>query len=144
MSEEEFLQMGKDLKQVIDEKLIMIVEVKGEAAGFMISLPDLNQIIKNMKNGKLLPFNWLKIFTQWKKINRLRVITLGVKHKYRNLGLASILFMKGQEVILNSKKYTEAEFSWILEDNLLMNKPLLLIKAEVYKKYRIFEKRVSL
>ena len=36
--------------------------------------------------------------------------------------------------------FREAEFSWILEDNAKMNKTTTLVKARLYKVFRIYEK----
>ena len=44
---------------------------------------------------------------------------------------------------LKINKFEEAEMSWILEDNLNMNKPLITMGAKPYKTYRIFEKSVQ-
>ena len=40
------------------------------------------------------------------------------------------------------KKITGGEASWILENNEMMNKGLLNLKATAYKRYRIFEKKI--
>ena len=36
--------------------------------------------------------------------------------------------------------YNECEASWILEDNIEMNKPLIRMGFEAYKTYRIYSK----
>lgn len=137
MTPEEFRHTAKDLKMVVDPNLVLFVEIDGENAGFAVALPDLNQVLKHIPSGKLLPFGVFKLLRPGKYINRMRVITLGLKEKYRKMGLETLLYRKLSE---NSQpKYQEAEMSWILEDNLMMNKPLIRL-GEVYKKYRIFEK----
>jgi hypothetical protein len=40
------------------------------------------------------------------------------------------------------KGYTKVESSWILEDNEMMNRAALMLGAEVYKTYRMYEKQV--
>ena len=141
MSDEEFFHTAKDLKSIVDPNLIIFVEVKGETAGFIVALPDFNQVFKNIPSGKLLPFGIFKLLRSKNYINRCRVITLGVKEQYRNLGLGPILYNRAHQKIIEAG-YSEIEMSWILEDNLPMNKPLQLMGADPYKTYRVFEKEL--
>lgn len=140
MSKNEFYNTAKELKNVVDQDLILFVEVKGQPAGFILSLPDYHQVFKKIPNGKLLPTGILKLLRAKKYINRIRVITMGVKAKYRKMGLASLMYKQMQLEVLNKEKLVEAEMSWILENNMEMNKPMHMIGADLYKKYRIFEK----
>jgi hypothetical protein len=38
--------------------------------------------------------------------------------------------------------YQKAEMSWILENNMMMNRGIRFLGGEVYKTYRLYEKRV--
>jgi hypothetical protein len=107
---------------------------------FIVCLPDYNQIFHTIPNGKLLPTGILKLLFGKKKINRVRVITIGVKKDYRRLGLETLLYVEAKNAIASKKRFSHLEMSWILEDNLNMNKPLLRMGASPYKTYRIFEK----
>lgn len=139
MTDEEFRHTAKDLKSVIDERLIIFAEVKGEPAGFIVGLPDLNQVFKKIPTGKLLPTGIFKILNFKKHVTRMRVPTLGVKAKFQKYGLASMLYLRCRDEGLKAG-YKEWEASWILEDNTNMNKPLIRMGAKPYKTYRIFEK----
>jgi hypothetical protein len=140
MGWDEFNATAKELKQVVDENLILFAEVNGEAAGFIVALPDFHQVFARIPDGKLLPFGIFKLLTGEKHVNRVRVITMGIKEEYRKLGLASLLYYKTHENIKNVGKYKEIEMSWILENNKDMNKPLITMGADPYKKYRIYSK----
>lgn len=52
MDREEFHHMAKDLKLAIDPQLCLIAEVQGKPVGFALALPDINQAIKKVENGK--------------------------------------------------------------------------------------------
>ena len=52
--------MAKSLKPLIDPDCVAIVELDGRPIGFGIALPNLNELIADF-NGRLLPFNWLKL-----------------------------------------------------------------------------------
>lgn len=139
MSKEEFRHMAQELKTVANPRFILIAEVAGEAAGFLVCLPDYNQVFKQIPNGSLFPSGLFKLLTPKKRINRVRVITLGIKKKFRMIGLESLLYIKIQEEVLQAGTYTESEMSWILEDNLNMNKPLIRMGADPYKRYRLYK-----
>ena len=142
LTEKEFIHTANDLKQIVDENLIMYAMVNGEEAGFIVVLPDYNQVFKRIPNGRLFPTGIFKLLTGKRHIKRVRVITMGVKEQYRKLGLASLLYHKMHQN-LKEVGYKEAEMSWILEDNLNMNKPLQVMGAKPYKTYRIFEKSLE-
>jgi hypothetical protein len=61
-----------------------------------------------------------------------------VVEEYRASGLAAGFYAA---LIRNARKlgYGDCEMSWILEDNILMNRSLELMGARRYKTYRIYE-----
>lgn len=142
MIKDEFFTMAKDLKTVADEKLILLCFVEGKAAGFIVALPDFNQVLHKIPSGKLLPFGFITALQAKKYMTGVRVLTMGVKKDFRKLGLETILYHRCHENIKSYKQYKDIEMSWILEDNLNMNKPLLRMEAVPYRKYRIFEKGI--
>ncbi len=142
MTDEEFLHTAQDLKMIIDERLINIVYVDNEPAGFIICLPDFNQVMKEIPSGKLLPTGIFKLLRPKKYINRCRVITLGVKQKFRRYGLETLLYSKMHKT-LREFRYQDAELSWILEDNVNMIKPIMRMGASPDKTYRLFEMEIS-
>ena len=91
MNHKEFIYTAQEMKPVVDPRLCLIAEVKGEPAGFSLTLPDVNQALKPMR-GKLFPFGWLKFILGKRKINRSRVITLGVKKKFQRLGIDAFFY----------------------------------------------------
>lgn len=142
MTKEEFLHTAKDLKQVLDEDLIIFAEVDGKAVGFGVALPDLNQALIKVKNGKLFPFGLWHILNAKKYITRFRVITLGILPEYRKLGLGALLYLKLYDEA-KAKGYVEAEASWILESNKDMVNAMEKMDGVHYKTYRIFERPLA-
>lgn len=141
MTEKEFQHTADDFKKIVDPDLVFIAFVDDEPAGFILGLPDYNPIFKKM-NGRLFPAGIFK-FLYYTKVNRiirrLRVLTMGVVHKYQKLGLDAIFFVD----IYNAGRrngYHSAELSWILESNTLMVKAAENMGAKLYKKYRVYEK----
>lgn len=144
MTKEEFYHTAKDLKSIVDPNLIQFAMVGGIEAGFILTLPDLNQVFKTIPHGKLTPISLFKILTAKKRINRVRVITLGVKKEFRKLGIETLLYKYNHIAIQKNPRIKNIEMSWILENNLEMNKPLIRMSGSPYKRYRILEKTLNI
>jgi len=138
MTDDEFNFMAKDMKMILDPDFCYIAEHNGKAVGFSLSIPDMNQVFIKIKKGRLLPTGIFKLLLNKGKINKVRVITLGVVEGYRKMGIEACFYARN---ILTAKKknISSAEASWILENNEMMNKAMLNINAEPYKRYRMYE-----
>ena len=137
MSKEEFKLQGKEMKQILKPDLVLIGEVEGRAVGFALALPDINQALKPAQ-GKLLPTGLIKILYYQRLVKSVRVLALGVVEEYRASGLAAGFYAV---LVRNARKlgYGDCVMSWILEDNVLMNRSLEVMGAKRYKTYRIYE-----
>jgi GNAT superfamily N-acetyltransferase len=134
---EEFGWLARDMKQILAPELCLIGEVDGEPAGFALALPDINRALK-AAGGSLFPFGLIKILYHRRKIRRLRILALGVVERHRTAGVAAAFYA---ELFRQATRlgYEEAESSWVLENNILMNRSLEALGAERYKTYRIYE-----
>jgi len=141
MTDAEFDHLAKDLKPVVDPRLVIIAEKAGEPVGFSLALPDINRaLIKT--NGRLLPFGLLKILYHARKIRSVRVITLGVVRKLQTVsGIGAALYMETYRRGI-AAGYVDGEFSWTLENNIPINRGMELLGAKIYKRYRIYEKAI--
>jgi GNAT superfamily N-acetyltransferase len=138
MSKEEFFLMGKDMKQILKPELVLLGEVGDRVVGFALALPDVNQALKPA-NGSLFPTGLLKILYYQRLVKSVRVLALGVVEEYRASGLAAAFYAT---LVQNARKlgFGNTEMSWILEDNVLMNRSLEVMGAKRYKTYRIYER----
>ena len=137
MSKEEFVWMGKEMKQILKPDLVLLGEVGGRVVGFALALPDINQALKPAA-GRLFPTGLLKILYYQRLIKNVRVVALGVVDEYRASGLAAGFYAT---LVRNARKlgFSDCEMSWVLEDNVLMNRSLEVMGAKRYKTYRIYE-----
>ena len=137
MTREEFIVQGKDMKQILKPDLVLIGEVGDKVVGFALALPDVNQALKPAQ-GSLFPTGLVKILYYQRLIKSVRVLALGVVGEYRSSGLAAGFYAT---LVRNARKlgYGDCEMSWILEDNVLMNRSLEVMGARRYKTYRIYE-----
>ncbi len=137
MTRDEFLLMGKEMKQILKPDFVLIGEKAGRVVGFALGLPDINLALKHA-HGSLLPTGLLKILYYQRLVRDIRVLALGVVEEYRASGLAAAFYAT---LWRNAKRlgFGRCEMSWILEDNVLMNRSLIAMGAKRYKTYRIYE-----
>ncbi len=140
MTDEEIDSMAKRLKPLIVSELAIMAEVDGKPAAFMLTVPDYNQVLARL-NGKLGPLEIIKFLWYSRKISDIRVIIMGVKEEYRRKGIEGLLYLESFKVA-QRKGYARTEMSWILEDNVLMQKGCELMGGKLYKQYRIYEKHI--
>ena len=140
MTDAEVDFMAERLKPLLMEGLIWLAEAGPEPVAFLLAMPDYNVALKPLAGRLLTPriFGFIPYLLGWKRPNRTRVLTLGVKEAYRAKGLESALLIEGLRVGFEAG-VTESEASWILEDNVMMCRMLEAIGGRVYKRYRIYE-----
>jgi len=137
MTDREFNHLAVSLKQVVDPELCLIAEIRGEPAAFSLALPDLNQVLIRL-NGRLFPFGIFKFMYYKRKIDALRIITMGVLKKFRHQGIDSCLYYEAYRRAL-AKGIWRGEMSWILENNTVMNRIVENLGFRIYKKYRLYD-----
>ena len=136
--------LAKSLRPLLDPRLVRIIERNGEAVGFLIGLPNLNEAIRDL-GGKLLPFGWAKLLWRLKVagLKTARVLLMGVKRSAAQGVLGSVLpFLLIDAVRKEGARmgFTHVELSWILEDNMPMRRINESLGGVAYKTYRIYEK----
>jgi len=146
-TDSEIAVAGKKLKPIVREDLIKIAEVDGEPVAFMMTLPNMNEKLKDY-GGSLWPFNWAKILWWLRKpyCDIGRVPLMGVKKKYQSTRLASQLAMMLIEYIrrdiVPNYGATRGEFGWVLGSNGPMNSVGEAVGGTINKIYRIYQKQL--
>jgi len=144
MTETEVKHMGKELRPIINPELTCFAEIDGEAAGFLVCVPDVNSMLHGL-DGKLLPFGWAKLLWRMKVRGptTARVMLMGVRKKYsagllgQFLPFRLIYFI---EAYLKKSSIEQVEMGWILEDNKPIRRLIERVGGKAYKKYQVFEK----
>jgi GNAT superfamily N-acetyltransferase len=141
----EIAYAGKKLKPIVFEDLIRIAEVDGEPVAFMMTLPDLNEKLRDF-NGSLLPFNWAKLlwWLRAPKVRTMRVPLMGVLKKLQSSRLASQLAFMMIEYIRRSAVAdygaTHGDFGWVLASNGPMKSVGEAVGGTIDRVYRIYSK----
>ena len=148
LTDDEIAYAGKKLKPIIVDDLVKIAEVDGEPVAFMITIPDLNEMIRDL-NGRLLPFGWAKLLWRLHKVTtrRVRVPLMGVRKSHQGgrmaTQLAFMLIEFTRRVCINKYGINIGEFGWVLEDNQGMMSIAQLPGAEINHTYRIYQKALA-
>jgi GNAT superfamily N-acetyltransferase len=145
LTDAEIAYVGKKLKTIVREDLIMVAEYDGEPVAFMMVYPDLNEQLIKM-GGTLWPFNWAKLlwWLRKPKARTMRVPLMGVVKRLQSSRMASQLAFMMIEHIRQAavKNYggVRGEIGWILDDNQGMNAIASTIGAVSNKDYWLYEK----
>jgi ribosomal protein S18 acetylase RimI-like enzyme len=143
MTAKEIHFMAGRLKPLLYEGLAYLMEAPGETVGFLLAMPDYNQAFKHL-NGRLLSpglVRALPYLLQWKTPDIVRVITLGVKAKYRGRGIEAAMLCHGLRTGFKAG-FKSVEASWVLEENAAVQRVIELFGGKVYKTYRIYGKEL--
>jgi len=136
LSASEANALGNDLLHFMDEKLIWIAEHDRRPAGFILAVPDVNEILADL-NGRLFPFGALRLIMKRSRIRRIRVMALAVLPEYRSLGIEALLIDKVRARVMD-KPYEGAEFSVVNENNARMHHILTRFGFSIVSRYRLY------
>ena len=147
LSEAETDQMAKQLRMLLNERMIWFAEFEAQPVGFIVALPNLNEAIRDL-DGRLLPFGWAKLLWRLKvaSVRSARVPLMGIRRSFSHGLLGSLVpFLLIDAVRRESRKlgYRSTELSWILEDNGPMRAIIEAIGGVAYKTYRIYAKDLA-
>jgi hypothetical protein len=137
MTEAEIDFFAKTMKPLVVPDLVLFAYWGEEPIGFAVSLPDYNHVLKRL-NGRVGLLGILKFLYFTRKIGMIRVMLLGVKQAFQKKGAEALLYIETFRRGIQ-KGYHRAECSWVLEDNVLMQRGLEAIGGKRYKTYRIYE-----
>lgn len=146
-TQEEFLTIGKELLMVVPSNFIQIADIDGEAAAFIVLLPDINEAAADL-NGRLLPFGWAKLLWRLKVgfPKGSRIPLMGVRQKYQNTifgpAMAYMLVDAAFKVGL-AKGLDRVEMSWILEQNKGTRNIIEKFGSKIIKRYRMYQKALG-
>ncbi len=111
----------RQMKPIMDERLIWFAYYEEEPIAFLVSIPDVNQWLKHV-NGRLnflgkLKFLW---YRRTVTVERLRIIVMGCKQKYQNKGIESALVRSLREEVVPRNTWKGVELSWVGDFNTKM------------------------
>ncbi|NNE36238.1 MAG: hypothetical protein HKN13_13445 [Rhodothermales bacterium] len=144
MTQAEFSQLTHEMKQVVDPRIVYIVEDNGTPVAFSISLPDMNIALKEVPDGKLFPTGLPKLLARAKfgGISEVRTLLMGVRLAWQGKGLDALM---NHAIIHEGPRfgYSGCEMSWVLDANSKLINTLVNINSVKDKEYAMYEMRFS-
>ena len=132
----------KQMKPIMDRRLLYFGFYRGEPVSFFLSLPEINQIFKYV-NGKLdwigkLKFIWHSLL----KTNRKAFgILFGVTPEHQAKGLDGAMVIASRKVLQDEyKRYDEYEMNWIGDFNPKMINIVAQVGATINKRHATYRK----
>ena len=144
----EIAYAGKKLKPIIHPQINLIAEVDGKPVAFMLTLPDINDVLRKV-NGRLWPLGWLRLLRWMRKPSGagMRVPLMVVRRELHNSRLASqlafMMISQIREVAIAEYQTKRAEIGWILDDNQGMKAIADAIGSTVNREYAIYERSLA-
>lgn len=141
ISEEQADNLMKNMKPIIDPKLIWFAYYKSEPVGFFVAIPDINQLIIKFMNGKLTL--WGKLLFAWRKMRKqcktMFGIVFGVAPEHQRKGVEIALIVAAKYSIQKEgMPYEELQMNWIGDFNPKMMRVAEQIGAKVYKTHHTY------
>jgi hypothetical protein len=147
LTDDEIAYAGKKLKDVVYEDLVRFAMIDGETVAFMMTLPDLNEKLREF-DGSLFPFNWARLLWWMRKpkVQTMRVPLMGVVKRLQSSRTASQLAFMLIEYIrrdaIDVYGATHGDFGWVLASNAGMNSVGEAVGGTIDKTYRIYQKMI--
>lgn len=132
----------KQMKPIMDRRLLYFGFYKGEPVSFFLSLPEINQLLKHV-NGKLDIRGKIKfLFHQLMRTNRKAFgILFGVVPEHQAHGLDGAMVLNSRQVLQDDyKRYDEYEMNWIGDFNPKMIVVVEQVGGKVCKRHATYRK----
>ena len=142
-TEEEFSHIINNMRLIMDKGLFIFLYIKNEPAAFFGGVPNVIENltpIGNFRHIELL--RALKLIMFKRRPKGFRLGYLGVKSKFRRLGLDGVMLWK-QKIYARKRGYEYCDIGWILDDNEMAIRLVEKMGANPSKTYRIFEKSIG-
>src|SRR5208283_1250080 len=86
LSDNEMRDIQKNVMEFADPDMAFFIYYEDEPAAFCLIFPDINPLLKRL-NGRIGLMGLLKFLLYRREINGLRLLMLGIKEKFRQMGL---------------------------------------------------------
>jgi hypothetical protein len=137
---EEIRSEFQTLVQFMDADLVYIARSGKEPIGFVVGLPDYNQVLKRL-NGRLFPLGWAKYLWYKRRITGARVFIQFVVPQFRNKAVNGAIYHRLM-VEARKKGYKYGEGSAIAEMNKESIRSVEGAGGRLYRTYRIYRKEL--
>ena len=144
MTNAEFDQLVAELKQIVVPGMVFFVEHEGTPVAFSISLPNINQALRQVDDGRLFPTGLPKLLLNATYgIYEVRMPLMGVRKAFQGKGLDALLVLRTIEDG-PPQGFDACEMSWVLDTNDRLKNHVESLGAVVDKEYALYERPLAL
>ncbi|QSE98360.1 hypothetical protein [Fulvivirga lutea] len=132
----------KQMKPIIDEKIIWFGYHNNEPIAFYINLPEVNQIFKYV-NGKLDWIGKLKfVYHKWRKsCNKMLGLVFGIAPEHQGKGVEGALVLATAQMVQKDyQRYDDLEMNWIGDFNPKMIRVVEQVGGDIVKTHVTYRK----
>ena len=142
LTETQAKALVKQMRPIMDEKLLWFGYYHNDPIAFFLSLPEVNQIFKHV-NGKMGLSG--KLTFLWHKLRGLNTkafgVLFGIVPAHQGKGVDGAIIENFREFIQNSDaRYVDYEMNWIGDFNTKMVKMCEQINVEISKRHATYRK----
>ncbi len=131
---EEDLELFKEYRLFLKEENLLFLQYEDEPVGFMLWYPDFNQLTKPGETLGVKALIKSRLFPT--KINRFKLVELGVVPKHQKSGGVWLLFDQCYQIVKD--RYEICESGWILDENKDSKAFGERWGDQIYKQYQVF------
>jgi hypothetical protein len=131
----------KKLRPIIDERICWFAYYLGEPVGFLISLPELNELFRYV-NGNLNWWGKLKFaYYRWRgAVNTFTGIVFGIVPDHQRKGLETTMALAASKVVQDPRKvhYENFVMNWIGDFNPKMMRVAEQVGGRIWRTHATF------
>lgn len=139
VTEAEFMQLADEMEQIVDPEMVFFVEHEGTPVGFSLALPNINQALRHVPDGRLFPLGLPKLLLNlYYGVYECRMPLMGIRPEFQGKGLDSMLVLA---TIENGPPngFDACEMSWVLDTNDRLKNHVESLGGVKDKEYALFE-----
>lgn len=129
------------LKDLLVADFTAFAEVEGQTAGFVYSLPDLNQALHPMR-GKNMEEHFAEFQQGLQRIDHGVLLIIGVKSDYRGRGINLALAAKSYLAMIE-RGYKTGSYTVVLDDNWPSRRTAEKLGARVTRNFNVYRKDLT-
>ncbi|TPE45866.1 hypothetical protein [Pontibacter mangrovi] len=141
MTEAQAAAIMKQLKPILDERIMWFAYYNNEPVGFFIAIPELNQLFK-YANGKLDLWGKVKfIFHRWRgACKTMYGIVFGITPEHQGKGVEAAMIVEAGKLVINNPSipYYDLQMNWIGDFNPKMMRLVEQIGGRIYKTHATY------
>jgi GNAT superfamily N-acetyltransferase len=138
----EFREAADNIRKISNPDTIQLALKGDQCYGFIVSVPDINQVLMHIRDGKLFPTGWINLLRYQGRINRYRILIMGVIPEARGKGI-ELCLVAGTIRLMADMGITSVEAAYVMKDNAPMRHILGRLGAIPVKHYTIYGKSID-